>query len=343
METTPCEAIKNNVTGTRLLAEAAERHGVERFILISTDKAVNPSSVMGASKRLAELVIRARAAASTTSFAAVRFGNVLGSNGSVIPTFLEQIRRGGPVTVTHPDVKRFFMLTSEAVQLVLHAAAQATHNATYVLEMGDQVRVLDMARHLIRLSGLVPDRDIAIEFTGLRPGEKLYEELVGDGEAVAPSPIDKIQQLTENTPPSDVTMLQIEAIEAHAAANDAHGVLALLDELFPTRAGVSAQASAVEGVRAVRHLPAGDAAPACVVCRVGRMRRWRPRAASQPAAAASGRGGLFACDECGWLGWQAPAALAGSRALAGANDLKGAAGVPVPFVPYRGSSPRSPN
>ena len=234
MEANPCEAIKNNVTGSRIVAEAAERHGAARFILISTDKAVNPIGVMGASKRLAELVVRARASGSVTTFATVRFGNVLGSNGSVVPRFLEQIRKGGPVTVTHPEVRRFFMLIPEAVQLVLHAAAQADNGATYVLEMGEQVKLVDLARHLIRLSGLVPEEDIAIEFIGLRPGEKLSEELVGDGETVRPSAVDKILRVIGRGQPSAATLRGIRAIEERATEGDAGAVTTLLARLLPT-------------------------------------------------------------------------------------------------------------
>ena len=192
MEENPCEAVKNNVRGTRLMATAAAHNGVDRFILISTDKAVNPTSVMGASKRIAELVVQMQASRASTSYSVVRFGNVLGSNGSVVPRFMDQIRKGGPVTVTHPEMHRFFMLIPEAVQLVLHAASHAESGATYVLDMGEPVKLLDMARDMIRLSGLVPDVDIKIEFVGLRPGEKLFEELIGPEEFAGPSGVDKI-------------------------------------------------------------------------------------------------------------------------------------------------------
>jgi FlaA1/EpsC-like NDP-sugar epimerase len=198
MEQHPCEAIKNNVAGTRVLADAAERLGVERFVLISSDKAVNPSSVMGATKRVAELLMQSRSS-SRTAFLSVRFGNVLASNGSVVPRFLQQIRDGGPVTVTHPEIRRYFMLISEAVQLVLHAAARGSNGATYVLEMGDQVKLVDLARHLIRLSGL---RNIEITYIGLRPGEKLFEELVTEDETVIASGVDKLMVLRHRAVPA---------------------------------------------------------------------------------------------------------------------------------------------
>lgn len=194
MELNPKEAVRNNVLGTRIVAEAALAAGVDRFVLISTDKAVNPSSVMGVTKRIAEHVIQIFNQKGLTKFTVVRFGNVLGSNGSVVPLFTEQIRKGGPVTVTSPDIKRYFMTIPEAVQLVLQASVMGQGGEVFVLDMGEQIKIADLARNMIVLSGLVPGRDIQIVYTGLRPGEKLYEELFEDTERVEPTMHAKINR-----------------------------------------------------------------------------------------------------------------------------------------------------
>jgi FlaA1/EpsC-like NDP-sugar epimerase len=198
MEANPLEAVRNNTIGTRVVADVAVEYRAKRFVLVSTDKAANPRTVMGQSKALAEWIVEAwgHRPDVTTRFVAVRFGNVLGSSGSVVPIFRRQIARGGPLTVTHPKMTRFFMTIPEAVQLVVQAGAIGGRGQVYVLDMGEPVRIVDLAENMIRLSGKEPGRDIAIEFIGPAPGEKLHEELVGDGETVSPSQHEKIDLIT---------------------------------------------------------------------------------------------------------------------------------------------------
>lgn len=206
MEANPGEAVRNNVLGTRNVARSADKHKAAGFVMISTDKAINPTSVMGTTKRLAELYVQAMAAHSATQFISVRFGNVLGSNGSVVPIFREQIRKGGPVTVTHPEMTRYFMTIPEATQLVLQAASTGESGQVFVLDMGEPVRIVDLARDMIRLSGFTPGEDIEIVFSGMRPGEKLFEELSLGSEGISKTKHEKIFI-------GDVARLPLEVLE----------------------------------------------------------------------------------------------------------------------------------
>jgi FlaA1/EpsC-like NDP-sugar epimerase len=206
MERQPAEAILNNNIGTMVVAQAASRHRAERFVLVSTDKAVNPTNVMGATKRVAEMIAQSiqHSEGNGTIYSVVRFGNVLGSSGSVIPTFRKQIGKGGPITVTHPDVTRYFMSIPEAVGLILQSATQAKGGEINVLDMGQPIKISDLAKQMIQLSGLILDKDIKIEYTGLRPGEKLYEEPIHEGEDIKPTPHPKIKWLDRNSNSKDI-------------------------------------------------------------------------------------------------------------------------------------------
>jgi FlaA1/EpsC-like NDP-sugar epimerase len=230
MEAQPEEAVHNNIFGTKVVSEAADRVGSDVFIMISTDKAVNPTSVMGATKRVAELVIQNMSATSRTKFAAVRFGNVLGSRGSVVPLFEKQIANGGPVTVTHPDMTRYFMTIPEATQLVLQAGAIAKGGEVFVLDMGKPVKIVEMARDLIELSGLEPGKDIEIKFTGLRPGEKLFEELLTAEEGTTSTKHKSIY--IANLRPVNGQKLHQELIYLQSAKHDE--VISRLETLVPT-------------------------------------------------------------------------------------------------------------
>lgn len=234
METSPEEAVKNNVCGTWNLAVSADKYGVESFVLISTDKAVNPTSIMGATKRICEMIIQAMSKVSSTRFVAVRFGNVLGSNGSVIPLFKEQITKGGPVTVTHPDITRYFMTIDEAVSLVITAQKMANGGEIFVLDMGEQVKILDLAENLIRLAGFLPYKDIPIVFTGLRPGEKLYEELLLSEEGVTETDNKKIFIGNLHGVEKDELFAQLAELKAIAFSNDRQKTVNKIISMVPT-------------------------------------------------------------------------------------------------------------
>ncbi|MET0513767.1 MAG: nucleoside-diphosphate sugar epimerase/dehydratase [Nitrospiraceae bacterium] len=248
MEQFPGEAVKNNLLGTRVVAEAALLSGTARFVLLSTDKAVNPSSVMGATKRIAECVTQGMNALGATSFSAVRFGNVLGSNGSVVPLFAEQIRKGGPVTVTHPDIRRYFMTIPQAVELVLTASMMGTGGEVFVLDMGEQIRIVDLARAMIELAGLVPDRDIQIEYIGLRPGEKLCEELFEENERVEGTSHEKVKRAIPTSPlPIFFEDDCFKDLEASVQDGEHDRIIAKLQQLVPTFHPSTCQISCPQG------------------------------------------------------------------------------------------------
>lgn len=234
MEDSPKEAIKNNVLGTLNVAQSADKYGVKRFVMISTDKAVNPTNVMGASKRICEMIIQSINEISDTEFVAVRFGNVLGSNGSVIPLFKKQIEEGGPVTVTHQDVVRYFMTIPEATQLVIQAGAMAKGGEVFVLDMGEPVKIIDLAKDLIRLSGFEPNKDIPIKIVGLRPGEKLFEELLLDEEGVSETRHNKI--FIGKPTFFDYKLLQksIDGLQNIVENGDDHDLKEYLKNMVPT-------------------------------------------------------------------------------------------------------------
>jgi FlaA1/EpsC-like NDP-sugar epimerase len=250
MEKEPVEAVRNNVLGTMNLARIAVKNRVRKFVLISTDKAVNPANIMGTTKRVAERVIQSLNG-DFTKFIAVRFGNVIGSNGSVIPLFKKQIARGGPITVTDPKITRYFMSIPEAVQLVMTAGAMGSGGEIFLLDMGEPVKIVDLAKELIRLSGLELGKDIDIQYTGLRPGEKLYEELFWKGEGIVPTKNKKITMLkqSESTEAHNALAEKIDLLNDYVALRDLDGIYRLLKDMVPEstiKRSVTAQQQTVQ-------------------------------------------------------------------------------------------------
>ncbi len=247
MESNPAEAVLTNVRGTLVTARMAAATGVKKFIMVSTDKAVNPTNVMGASKRIAEMITQAVGSGSTTRFITTRFGNVLGSSGSVIPLFRSQIEKGGPVTVTHPEVTRFFMTIPEACRLVLEAGATGNGGEIFVFDMGKPVRILDLARKMIQLAGLIPDKDVAIRYTGLRPGEKLYEELLNVAENTLPTRHPLILRARVRDQEAGVTLGAVEELIALVPAGNNTALIRKMKEIVPEFLSRNSEFEALDG------------------------------------------------------------------------------------------------
>lgn len=248
MEENPSEAIKNNIFGTLNAALCSDKYKVKRFVMISTDKAVNPTNIMGATKRVCEMIVQSIDKRSETQFVAVRFGNVLGSNGSVVPVFIEQIKKGGPVTVTHKDINRFFMTIPEAAQLVLQAGVYAKGGEIFVLDMENPVKIYDLACDLIRLSGYIPNEDIKIEFVGLRPGEKLYEEVLTEEEGLNETAHKKIFIGRPTFDDFDTLMVKINEFREIVEEDDREKIISKLEEIVPTYTRFLSEVAATKNV-----------------------------------------------------------------------------------------------